>query len=109
MYPWEDEKARDQRKFQELYPLLARQIQPLVEEECDRMEYDGSFMFDEYPDKNLIQRQIFKIQDEVGNVSDNTGDPLESRTLQELIEMLLYHEMYRRRQRRRRFQRHFIY
>ena len=54
--PWEDEKARDQRKFRELYPALARQIQPLVEEECDRMEYDGSFMFDEYPDQLQIRR-----------------------------------------------------
>ncbi len=61
--PWEDEKMRDQRKFRELYPALARQIQPLVEEECDRMEYDGSFMFDEYPDQlqlRLICHRIYR-------------------------------------------------
>ena len=40
MCPWEDEKAKDQKRVQELYPALARQIQPLVEEACDRMEYD---------------------------------------------------------------------
>ena len=45
--PWTDEKTRDKRRFQELYPSLARQIQPLVEEACDRMEYEGSLMFDE--------------------------------------------------------------
>ena len=26
--PWEDEKTRDQRRFRELYPMLARRIQP---------------------------------------------------------------------------------
>ena len=54
--PWADEKTRDRRRFQELYPSLARQIQPLVEEACDRMEYEGSFMFDEYPDQLTIHR-----------------------------------------------------
>lgn len=32
-----------------LKPCLTR-IQRLAEEACDRMEYDGSMMFDEYPD-----------------------------------------------------------
>ena len=54
--PWADEKTRDRRRFQELYPAMARKIQPLVEEACDRMEYDGSFMFDEYPDQLLLRR-----------------------------------------------------
>ena len=49
-------KTRDKRRFQELYPSLARQIQPLVEEACDRMEYEGSLMFDEYPDRLLLRR-----------------------------------------------------
>ena len=47
--PWEDEKTRDQRRFRELYPMLARRIQPLVEKACDMQEYEGSFMFDDDP------------------------------------------------------------
>ena len=54
--PWEDEKTRDQRRFRELYPMLARRIQPLVEKACDMQEYEGSFMFDEYPDQLMIRR-----------------------------------------------------
>ena len=76
-----DEKTRDKRRFQELYPSLARQIQPLVEEACDRMEYEGSLMFDEYPDKLLIRRMVRSIyekldkgayQDELA-AQENTG------------------------------------
>ena len=36
--PWEDEKLRDQRRFKELYPSVARQIQPLVEEAGEFMK-----------------------------------------------------------------------
>ena len=63
--PWADEKTRDRRRFQELYPSLARQIQPLVEEACDRMEYEGSFMFDEYPDKLLLRRLSRRIYEKL--------------------------------------------
>ena len=103
--PWEDEKERDQRKFKELYPSLARQIQPLVEEECDRMEYDGSFMFDEYPDQFQIRRvcrRIYekmdktKYQDEL-MMQDNSG----RNWMEDLVTIMFLNEMYQRRCRRR--------
>ena len=105
--PWEDEKARDQRKFRELYPSLARQIQPLVEEECDRMEYDGSFMFDEYPDKlgvlQIVNRIFAKIKQEESECTE--GDKCtkypDDQWLKDIIMVLLLNEMYRRRRRKR--------
>ena len=103
--PWTDEKTRDKRRFQELYPSLARQIQPLVEEACDRMEYEGSLMFDEYPDKLLIRRMVRSIyekldkgayQDELA-AQENTG----KNWTEEYVAVLLLNEMYQRRCRRR--------
>ena len=93
-----------------MYPALGRQIQPLVEEECDRMEYDGSFMFDEYPDKLGIMRIVNRIFDRVkleeascaeGDMDCNKypDDPW----LKDTIMVLLLNEMYRRRQRRKRY------
>ena len=105
----EEEAQADAAILKSLYPARARKIWPQVEDICDRMEYDGSIMFDEYPDKNLVRRQVLKIQEGIGNASNGLENEDESRSIQELIEMLLYQEMYRRRQRRRRFQRHFIY
>ena len=32
-----------------MYPMSAKKILPYVEEECDRMEYEGSMIYDEYP------------------------------------------------------------
>ena len=34
-----------------LYPVVVRKIQAEVDDQCDQLEYTGSCMFDEYPDK----------------------------------------------------------
>jgi hypothetical protein len=103
--PWEDEKERDQRRFKELYPTLARQIQPLVEDECDRMEYDGSFMFDEYPDQLQLRRVSRRIYDKVDK-KDYQDDLMMQETngrnwMEDFVTMMLLNEMYQRRCRRR--------
>lgn len=60
-YGTEMEDQSDVRYMKELYPDLARRIQVLVDEECDRMEYDGSMMYDEYPDRVMIYRIVQQI------------------------------------------------
>lgn len=46
----------DARRLQSFYPRIAQEIQRLVEEECDKMEYEGSMMFDEYPDRLMMRK-----------------------------------------------------
>lgn len=53
----EAEYERDMERLKSMYPKEVRDIQELVEEECDKMEYEGSMMFDEVPDR-LMLRQI---------------------------------------------------
>lgn len=50
---YDDEKLerRDFEYMKSLYSDVAKKILPYVESECDRMEYDNSMMYDEYPDK----------------------------------------------------------
>ena len=55
IYMTEMEYERDMERMKELYPEEAKQIQKLVEEECDQMEYEGSMMFDEYPDRVMLK------------------------------------------------------
>lgn len=55
MYMTELEYERDMERMKELYPEDVKQIQSLVEEECDKMEYEGSMMFDEYPDRVMLK------------------------------------------------------
>ncbi len=122
-YPMQDvylseiEYERDRERLKEMYPKEAKRIQRVVEEECDKMEYDGSLMFDEYPDRVMVQ----KLCDDIYNkVYDNTTAEVETeqyrdrrpgggfpppppppqrrdRGGRDLIEILLFDEMFRRR------------
>ena len=51
----ETEYEKDCKRLQEMYPRDARKIQSMVDEECDRMEYEGSMMFDRYPDRLMME------------------------------------------------------
>ena len=54
---WEELEEKDWNYIKGIYPQTAKVIQEKVEDECDKLEYDGSMMFDEYPDK-LMMRTI---------------------------------------------------
>ncbi len=59
----EMQTERDFRMLQSMYPDAAKELLPYIEEECDRMEYDGSAMFDEYPDYTTVYRVQKRIAD----------------------------------------------
>ena len=44
------------------YPKTAGMIQAMVEDACDRLDYEGSFLYDEYPDKWSIERTCQRIE-----------------------------------------------
>ena len=130
-YPMQDvylseiEYERDRERLKEMYPKEAKRIQRVVEEECDKMEYDGSLMFDEYPDRVMVQKLC---DDTYNKVYDNTTAEVETeqykdrrpgggfpppppppprrdRGGRDLIEILLFDEMFRRRCRHNRCRR----
>ncbi len=61
VYMEELEYEQDMQKLKNMYPKEVRAIQAMVEEECDKMEYDGSLMFDEYPDKLMLSQIVKRI------------------------------------------------
>ena len=53
---------RDYDYMKSIYPDTAKRVLPYMEEECDRMEYDGSMMYDEYAYRlqlRLLCRRIY--------------------------------------------------
>lgn len=109
-YLKEMEYEKDLDRMRELYPNEVKKIQKYVDEECDRMEYEGSLMFDEYPDKTMLSLVSKRIMDKIAQ--DSEKDEVETSEccggshrgggLSDLVEVLLYNEMYRRRCRHRR-------
>lgn len=103
----EAEYERDCRRLQDLYPQDARRIQKIVERECDKMEHDGSMMFDEYPDRLLFRLLCRKIYRELqGHDEQEQMLAMDRKNpFMQLIEVMLMQEMFRRRCRYRRCRR----
>ena len=83
------------------YPETARKIQEKVEEECQLMDYEGSRLYDEYPDKWMLYHTCSRIRQKLE--PEMTAQEIPGRFLDELIQVLLYQEISRRRCRRRRY------
>lgn len=61
----EEQLERDMEYLRSMYPEMAKRIQRHVDDECDKMEYDGSMMFDEYPDRTMLRKIGNDIYDRV--------------------------------------------
>ena len=126
LLPLDQEQAqeKDLQVMRSFYSRRAAKIQEKVDRECDRMEYDGSMMFDEYPDKFMMEHICRKIEQEVlkeeeGNTpaiimvetyqggSGACGNRREEEGLRDLIGVILFNEMFRRRSRHRRRKRFY--
>lgn len=114
----EEENEQDWQKLKERYPEMARIILAEVEQLCDSMEYEGSVMFDTIPDKVRIRRMTESIYEKVKDRCpvEETADrdemlvmnqesrrryPPGQNWLSDLIQVLLYQEMFQRRCRHR--------
>lgn len=103
VYQTEKEYERDMERMKELYPKRMKKLLAYVEEECDKMEYEGSMMYDEYPDKVLLYRTAAGIYDQAVPMQETERRGRgRDRDMMDVIQVLLYDEMYRRRGRRRR-------
>ena len=69
-YDNSSELDRDINYMKQLYPRTAKMIQAEIDNECDQMEYDGSVMFDEYPDKVNLERIVDRIYDKIKDMNE---------------------------------------
>ena len=112
------------------YPETARRIQEKVEEECQLLDYEGSRMYDEYPDRVSMLLMCDRIAEELrredaeaqaAEAAQDMADGVMDESMQamhmdrpgppppppfdpgrrSLLEVLLYNEMYKRRCKRR--------
>ena len=82
------------------YPEAAGRIQEKVEEECQLLDYEGSRLYDEYPDKFMLHQLCRQIRAQVEGETAAQGVP--NSLLDDLVQVLLCQEISRRRCRRRR-------
>lgn len=91
---------RDYDYMKSVYPDTAKRLLPLIEEECDRMEYDGSMMFDEYPDRLQLRLMCKRIYAKAEKEEENPGtwlmDFIQVMAFQELCQRRCEHRYYRK-------------
>ena len=102
--PAEQEKAllQDFEYFQQTYPLEVKRYMQKVAEILDKFDYEGSMIYDEYPDRYSLQRlagtivQILKREEQDFPEEKRTSAD-KWRWLQDLIQVLLCNEICKRR------------
>lgn len=116
-FEYDDEKKerRDLEYMRSMYPKEVKQLLPFVEKECDRMEYEGSMIYDEYPDALGIRMMCRRICEKIetdGLKTENLEIPQKERERKReerrmIVEVLLLHELMKRRGEKRRNRRKF--
>ncbi len=100
---WDEEKMckRDREYMKSIYPEIAKLLLPYVERECDRLEYDGSLIYDEYPDKLLLRlmcSRVYKNAEEALQGHRLYMEYGDKSWIKEMIEILVYQELCKRRE-----------
>ena len=96
--------------MQQLYPNTARKLVYYIEDAADRLEYENSMMFDNYPDRIAVEQVVKEIiaviqendpalitMPEDTAVSDRKGDQTWDSCMEEMIQIMLLGEMHHRR------------
>lgn len=107
-YPGYPEAAQEQTLLKDLeylqsaYPNEVKRYQRKIAEMLDKLDYEGSMIYDEYPDKYSLQRLsgtiIKALQMENRLLSESEQLPAEKWSwLEDMILVLLCHEIYMRR------------
>ncbi len=107
-YQEEDTVTRDLEYLQQMYPLEAKKYQKIIAETLDRLDYEGSMIYDEYPDRWQIYRLTQVIVDKIRKMEqeENVQEEVTSAQavqekdwdrISEFVQVLLCYEIYRKR------------
>ena len=99
-YEEQNRRMQDLEYMQQLYPMEAKNILKKVIYHLDPIDYKGSFLYDEYPDQLQLYRVVASIFSEMKKESadrDEAWMPEKEMWLQDMIKLVLYQEVFKRR------------
>ena len=109
LLPLDQEQAqeKDLQVMKSFYSRRAARIQEKADRECDRMEYGNSVIYDEYPDRLQLQLMCGRIYENVRKNEERYLEIEKNAQLKDMIELMLYQELYNQRCRNRRTRNQF--
>lgn len=97
LYETQLEYERDFERIEEYLPFQVRSIMEVIKDHCDELEGEGSRIYDEQPDRYMLQKEVDTVWEKL------CENHLEEESLHNLVEVLFYMEIYRRRCRFRKY------
>ncbi len=92
---------KDMEYFQHTYPAAVRRYQRRVAEVMDKLDYEGSMIYDEYPDRCSLQRLASTIKDilkqEAAAQNQEEMSEESERWLENMLQVLVCNEICLRR------------
>ncbi|MDE6607889.1 MAG: hypothetical protein K2K54_09085 [Lachnospiraceae bacterium] len=101
-YQEEDSVQRDLEYLQQMYPAQAKRYQRKVASILDKIDYEGSMIYDEYPDRMRLYQLAEDIlnqikREDMEENGEKDENPEKWSRIGEMIQVLLFYEIYRRR------------
>ncbi len=105
----EDRILEDMEYLQQMYPSYAKKYQGVINSVVDKVDYNGSFIYDQYPDKTTLLRMVQSImtvikanEDQAAELAPSESVPWEEKEswIQELVTVLMYNDIIKRRRRK---------
>ena len=101
-YQEEDTATRDLEYLQQMYPAEAKKYQKIIAGILDKLDYEGSMIYDEYPDiwqmYKLAQDILERIKRQ--EAKDNPGAEIPKEKWEwasDMVQIILFYEVYKRR------------
>lgn len=101
------ENNRDIEYLSRLYPSEIADLKEIIDDECDKLDYEGSMMYDECPDKLMFMKLCSNVC-AVANCSCSYAKKCtETAWLKDIVSIMMSDEMYKRRCKRRNYFRNY--
>lgn len=99
-YQEEDTAMRDLEYLQQMYPAEAKKYQKIIAGLLDKLDYEGSMIYDEYPDRWQIYRLSQSALEIIKRQESESGDSCVEEKwewVSSMVQILLFYEIYKRR------------
>ena len=100
-YSDDKDMIQDLEYFQQIYPVGARKLQREIVKAISIIDYDGSMIYDEYPDRFMMSKLAKDILDRLKRQADTNSEELNALLrldfIEEYVLILLLNEVFKRR------------
>ncbi len=101
-YQEEDTATRDLEYLQQMYPAEAKKYQKIIAGILDKLDYEGSMIYDEYPDRWQMYKLAQDILERIKRqeAKDNPGAEIPKEKWEwasDMVQIILFYEVYKRR------------